>query len=210
MSTAWTVSPRSRRHRPPRPDVRLVVERGHDDLVARLERRADRAADVEGQAGHVLAELDLVGRARVEQVGDRQVAVGHDRHAPLARDERPAVVRVRGPVVVDDRVDDPLRDLRAAGAVEERQRAAVLLEAQRGELAPERGDVERGHRRPPVDRAAIVAQPAAARRALSRSPRTGRRRARPGSPARAPGSPRRRGGPSRVRSRSPTGRDRRR
>ena len=47
--------------------------------------------------------------------------------------------------VVGDRVDDALRDLRAAGAVEEGDRPAVLLARQRGELGAERIDVERGH-----------------------------------------------------------------
>ena len=70
------------RHRPPGRDVRLVVEAGHDDLVAGLERRPDRPADVERQRRHVGAELDLVRRGGTEEVGDRGVGLGGHRVGP--------------------------------------------------------------------------------------------------------------------------------
>ena len=49
---------------------------------------------VERQGRHVLAELDLVGRARPEEVGDGRVGLLDDRVGALARRER-AVVRWR-------------------------------------------------------------------------------------------------------------------
>ncbi len=65
-------------HRPPGSDVGLVVERRDDDLVARLQRRADRATDVERERRHVVAGLDLGGRAGVEEVGQRLVGLVDD------------------------------------------------------------------------------------------------------------------------------------
>ena len=115
------------RHRPPGADVGLVVERRDHDLVARTQGRPDRSPDMERQARHVLAELDLVRARRPEEVGDRGVGLIDDRVAEAARRERPARVGIRVAVVATDRVDDPLRNLRPTGSVEERHRSAVLL-----------------------------------------------------------------------------------
>ena len=54
----------------PRRDVGVVVELRDDDLVAGLERAAERARDVEGERRRVRAEDYLVGR-RAEEVGQR-------------------------------------------------------------------------------------------------------------------------------------------
>ena len=132
-------------HRPPGADVGLVVEGRDDDLVTRAERRADRSPEVKGQARHVLAELDLVGAGRTEEVGDRGVGFLDDRVGALAGRERPARVRVRVAVVADDRVDHPLRDLRATRSVEECDRPAILLAGERRELRPQGFDIEPGH-----------------------------------------------------------------
>jgi hypothetical protein len=58
------------RERLPRRDVGVVIEFGHDDLVARLERASDRARDVKEQRGHVGAERDLTGIG-AEELGQR-------------------------------------------------------------------------------------------------------------------------------------------
>ena len=76
------------------------------------------------------------------------MGLGDDRVAPPAREERAVGVRVRLAVVARDRIDDRLRDLGAAGAVEEDDRPAVLLEREGREAGAERVDVEGGHRGP--------------------------------------------------------------
>ena len=77
-------------HRPPGGNVGLVVQGGDDDLVTGLQRRADGPTDVQGQGRHVVAELDLVGRCRAQEVGDgRMGLIGH-RVTELARRERTA------------------------------------------------------------------------------------------------------------------------
>ena len=54
----------------PGADVGVVVERRHDDLVARLERAAERVHEIEVDRGHVGPEDDLLGLA-TEKVGGR-------------------------------------------------------------------------------------------------------------------------------------------
>ncbi len=75
-------------HRLPGGDVRLVIEGRDDDLVPRPERRPDAAPDVEREARHVLAELDLIGRGGAHEVGDGGVGLLDDRVRELARRER--------------------------------------------------------------------------------------------------------------------------
>ena len=117
------------------------------------EGGADRPPDVQGQGRHVVAELDLLGARGTEEVGDRRVALVDHRVAQLARPEGAAGVGVHVAVVAADRVDHALRDLRPAGAVQEGDRAAVLLASQRRELGAQRLDVERRHQCsvPPVN-----------------------------------------------------------
>ena len=134
-------------HRLPGADVGLVVEGRDHDLVARLERRADAPTDVQGQRRHVVAELDLLGARRAKEVGHGRVCLLGHRVAELARDEGAARVGVAVRVVVADGVDDALRDLRAAGTVEEDGRPAVRALASQGrELGAQRLDIERGGR----------------------------------------------------------------
>jgi hypothetical protein len=133
MSSVFTTSPRS-------------AASAFHDLVAGHQRRPDRAADVERQRRHVRPELDLVGRGRAEQVGHGGMRLVDRGVAAAAGEERTVVVRVRRPVVVRDRRDDRVRDLRPAGAVEQRDRPAVLLDREGRKPAPERFDVEGGHR----------------------------------------------------------------
>ena len=47
----------------PRPDVAVVVEPGHDDLVAGAEGPAHGRGEPHRERGHRLAEDDAVGRA---------------------------------------------------------------------------------------------------------------------------------------------------
>ena len=133
-------------HAPPGSHVRLVVERGHDDPVAGLERRRERPGDMHRQRRHVRAELDLLRVGGVDEVREGRVGVGDQRVAAARGQELAAVVGVRRAVVLDDRVDHRLRDLRAARAVEQRDRDAVLLDREGREPGAQRLDVELGHR----------------------------------------------------------------
>jgi hypothetical protein len=131
-------------HALPGADVRLVVERRDDDLVAGPQRGADAPPDMERERRHVVAELDLVRAGGSEEVGDSRVRFLGHRVGRLARRERAAVVGVGVGQVAGDRVDDALRDLGAAGSVEEGDRSPVLGMAERRELGPECVDVEHG------------------------------------------------------------------
>ncbi len=143
-SQTRTVRPAVAGDAEPRIDVAVVVEAGHDDLVAGRERRRDRTADVERQRRHVRAELDLGRVGRAEHVGHRLVRLGDDRVAPAARQERPVGVRVRLAVVGGDGVDDRIGDLRPAGTVEVGDGPAVVLEREGREAV---GEAPRRRRR---------------------------------------------------------------
>jgi hypothetical protein len=95
-----------------------VVEPGDDDLVAGLERSSNRAREREVERGHVLAEADLGGRG-AEKPCRRLAGCSEHLVAPPARLERAAQVRVRLAQVGAHRLDDRIRHLRPAGAVEE-------------------------------------------------------------------------------------------
>ena len=66
----------------PGPDVRVVVEPGHDDLVAWRPARGQRAGEVEGERGHAAAEDDAAG---VERRAGRPSRAGR----PARRRRRP-------------------------------------------------------------------------------------------------------------------------
>ena len=123
----------------PRPDVRVVVEPGHDDLVARSPRPSERARQVQQQRRRVLAE-DHLARVAAEEVGARPARVGDQRVDLLARREHAVGVRRAGahrdrssrrspcPPVVSRRgrpptrrADHRARDARERGSVCERR-----------------------------------------------------------------------------------------
>ncbi len=114
------------RHQVPGRIIGVVVQAGQKDFVARLERLADRAAEGEGQAGHVLAEDDFLAAPGVEEVGHDVVCFRDDPVAFDAGDECAAVIGVAAGQVIGHCVDARLRHLRAAGAVEIHQRPAVV------------------------------------------------------------------------------------
>ena len=104
-----------------------------------------RAPDVEGERRHVVAELDLVRARGAEEVGHGRVGLVGHRVAELARRERATAVGVGVREVVADGVDHALRDLGAAGAVEERNGPTVLLTGEGRELGAQGIDIEGGH-----------------------------------------------------------------
>ena len=124
-------------HLHPRPDVGVVVEAGHDDLVARCPVLGQRPGEVVGERGRAPAEDDAAG-VGAEQVAEGGAAVGDDGiRPPLRRGHRAAVGDGAGQGV-GDRPPDDVGDLAAARAVEV---GGALRE--RGEVGADRGDVER-------------------------------------------------------------------
>ena len=116
-STQRTVTPSGVGGPHPGPDVGVVVEPGHHDLVAGLPGLGQGAGQVEGQLGHRAAEDHAAGVA-AEQVGHRGAGPDHDvLGAPLGGGHRPAVGEPAGHRG-RDRVRDLAGHLRAAGAVE--------------------------------------------------------------------------------------------
>ena len=121
----------------PRPDVGVVVEPGHDHLVARPPALRQGPREVVGERGGAAAEHDAA-RVGPEQVGQGGAAVGdHLLGTALRRGDGAAVGDRAGQRVGDGPADD-VRGLAAAGAVEVRGPLG-----ERGEVGTDRGDVER-------------------------------------------------------------------
>ena len=120
----------------PRRDVGVVIQPCHDDLVAGSQSPTYGPADGEGQAGHVLAEGDLVGSC-ADEVGCGAVSLGQDRVAFLAGWEGPVVVCVGPLEVAGNGPDRAARDLRPAGSVEVAVHPAAVLAGEGRELGPD-------------------------------------------------------------------------
>lgn len=121
-----------------------MVEAGDDDLVPRLPRLGNGPADAEGQAGHVLAEDDLLGAAGVEQVAHRLAGGVGGGVGLAAGQEWAAVVAAAAPQVVGQGVDDAGWRLRAAGAVQKDGRLVAHGALQGRELVAQGLDIEGG------------------------------------------------------------------
>ena len=104
--------------REPGRDVGVVIEARDQDFVAGAEVAADGAGHGEGQRGHVGAEDDFVGAA-VEEICHGGARIGEHGIGVAAGGVGSASVGVVAAQVVGDGVDDALRHLRSAGAVEE-------------------------------------------------------------------------------------------
>ena len=144
MSTLWTVTPRSAA-------IAFQVETfaSWSRVVTTTSSRGPSVAPMLRPMCRVRLDMfwpNLIssGDAAPEEVGDRGVRLLDHRVGLGARRERALVVRVHVAVVADDGIDHALRDLRAAGSVEERDRAAVLLAGERGELGAKGIDIEAG------------------------------------------------------------------
>ncbi len=81
----------------PGPDVRVVVEPGHDHLVARRPVPRQGVGEPVGERGHVRPE-DHAIRVTAGQVRDGTPALGHDGAGPVASREGAARVADPGPV----------------------------------------------------------------------------------------------------------------
>jgi hypothetical protein len=105
------------RHEQPGRDVGVVIERRHDDLVARLKRAGDRVGEQKVERRHVGPEGDAAGLAAGELRG-RRAGMFQQLLRCGGRGERAAEIGVRAAQVAADRVEHLLRRLRAAGSVE--------------------------------------------------------------------------------------------
>ena len=88
----------------PRPDVRVVVQPCHDDLVSRPPRPSDRARQMQQQRRRVLAE-DHLARVAAKEVCPRPPRVGDQRVDLLARREHAVGVRRAGAHATGHRCD---------------------------------------------------------------------------------------------------------
>ena len=130
-------------HLQPRGNVGVVVEAGDDDFVSGLQLAANGAGHGVGQRGHVGAEGDFVGGA-VQEVGHGAAGFGDHGVGAAAGGVGSAGVGVVAAQVVGDGVDHALRDLRPAGAVEERGGVSVDGLGEGRELGADGGEVEGG------------------------------------------------------------------
>ncbi len=125
----------------------MVLELGHEHLVARAEPRArPRLCDKIDPLGRPAHEDDLARRRGADEVAHlrARALVGGGRF--LREHVHAAVyVRVRPLVVVDDRLDHARGLLAGRGAVEVDQRLAVDATREDRELLAQRFDVERDH-----------------------------------------------------------------
>ena len=138
------VDPPHRRARPlrrehPGTDVRVVVEAGDDDLVARPPGRGEGVRQVDGQRRHAPPEHDPAG-VGAEQVGHRPAGRDDDVVREALRRREAAAVRDRRGQRRRHGLRDLEGDLRAARPVEVR-----VAGRQGREAGAERGDVV-GHR----------------------------------------------------------------
>ena len=122
----------------PRGDSGVVVQAGHQDLVARLEGTRGGPGQREVQRGHVRPEDHLV-RLAAEEPGRLVLGLLEDLPDPDAGGVARAQVRARLPQRPRDRLAHLVGDLRAAGSVEERETLP-----QRGEPGPDGRDVHLG------------------------------------------------------------------
>ncbi len=130
----------------PRRDVRVVIEAGADDLVARSPGAGKGPAEGQGDRRHVLPEGDLLGNGRVHQIGNGAPRRMLDLPRLFAGCERTAQVGTTPGEDGAHRIDDALRDLRAARTVRVHGREIADGSAQGGELAADGRDVEHGER----------------------------------------------------------------
>ncbi len=80
--------------------------------------RAQGAGQVQRQGGHVGAEDDLAGRAGVDEIGHGLARLGDDAVAALRGGKKAVLVGIGVPIIRGHGVDDRLRHLGAARAVE--------------------------------------------------------------------------------------------
>ncbi len=142
IATRWTVTPRLFERLPGR-EVGVVIEQREHDFVACTQLPADRAAHGERKRGHVEAEDDLV-RIASEKVGHSRARFGDGFVGATAGKVGSASVGIRVLQIIGNRVDDTLRNLGTAGAVEIGCGMPIYGFRKRRELGADPGEVECG------------------------------------------------------------------
>ncbi len=112
----------------PRCDVGVMIEPGHDDLVAGTQLPAERAGQREVERGHVGAEDDFVECA-AEEAGRGRSRLVDQRLKPPARCVGSSGVAARFPVYGGDGGGHLVGSLSAAGRIEKNEVALQRAEA---------------------------------------------------------------------------------
>ena len=155
-------------------DVRVMLERGNQNLIAGLKLRSCKAlrdeVDAFGRAAH---EYDFLRVARIDEAPDVFASAFEGVSCALTQRMNAAMhVRVIVLVVVRYRIDDRARALARRGVVEIDERLAVDLLRQNRKVAPNRGGIEAerrwgvevcAHGEPPVELEACFADAARVR-----------------------------------------------
>jgi hypothetical protein len=119
----------------PRRDVGVVVEFGDDDFISLAPRTPQRTGDMKRERCHVAAEGDFRRRG-AQKIRERHASRVERLIGFEAAWKMPVRVRVVMHQVVGHRVDDALRHLSAARAVEIRDGLAFVDAPQRRKRSP--------------------------------------------------------------------------
>lgn len=99
-------------------NVGIVVQAGDDDRIAWVESAHQRPAEVEGQAGHVGSEHNLMRVRRVQEVGRRHAGFLHQRIRLAAGGECAFVVGIVLHQIILHPVKHRARHLRAGWVIQ--------------------------------------------------------------------------------------------
>src|SRR5262249_19745416 len=119
----------------------VVIERGEQDFVARLQFASDGARKIEGDRRHVLTEDHFISRT-VEKIGHGGASAGNNFSRAAAGQESAIGVGISLEELFLDSVHHLARDLRAGRTVEKRGGLAVDLKLERRELFAHPGNIE--------------------------------------------------------------------
>jgi len=122
-------------------EIRIMVEGGQEDFVARAKLAADRAREGECNRGHVLAEDDLIG-VTMKEIGHGRARAGDHLVGSTAGQEGATRVGVGVHQVALDGVHHLRGNLRSRGSVEKRGGLAVDLRLQGRKLGANPGDIQ--------------------------------------------------------------------
>ena len=152
MSTVCTVTPRSSaiaRH--------VLTFASWSRVVTTISSPGPSVAPIERPRWSVRLDMFWPNLISSGLAAPRKSATAACASSTIASDRRlvvnaPPALAFASRVVADDRVDHPLRDLRATRSVEEDDGSTVLLARESGELRPQGIDIEPGHRASSHDR----------------------------------------------------------
>ena len=121
--------------------IRVVIQAGQNNLVARLDLPTQRAAHRERQRSHIHTERDLIPVAP-EKIRHRLPSLQEHGIGPPRRFVVAAAVCVVPRQIAADSVNHPLRNLRPARTVQENRWVPIRILEQCGELGAYGSDIE--------------------------------------------------------------------